>query len=36
MLFGGHFGFGTVIALLLTAAFVFLLFKPAAKGLSAV
>jgi ferrous iron transport protein B len=31
MLFGGNFGFGTVIALLLTISFLFLLFRPAAK-----
>ncbi|WP_461246134.1 ferrous iron transport protein B [Treponema sp. R6D11] len=31
MLFTGHFGFGTVIAFLLTAGFLYMLFRPAVK-----
>ncbi|GBU29364.1 ferrous iron transporter B [Treponema sp. R8-4-B8] len=31
MMFTGHFGFGTVVAFLLTAGFAYMLFKPAVK-----
>jgi len=31
MLFSGHFGFGTIVAFLITAGFLFMLFRPAVE-----